>query len=132
VNMSATKKFRSYACRQLEFAPDGAMLAIQHHQTIIFRTYVESGRTVWQLDTGGHTGDWHGSRSEPIGSVTTKRKLNEIARHFGHGFSVHQHRLCWYVTTKAGVYKWDDSTTFCIDAETGMPFGVVRIFTEAA
>ena len=103
-------------------------VGVRYHSTDIVKTYDECGRRVIELDTGGETGDWH-TASRGAGSVTTKKKMNQASRQFGLGYSVHQHKHRWYVTTKAGVFPYDDNV-FVIDAETGVPWGVVELFTH--
>ena len=107
---------------------DNGDLAVIYHDTAILRVYREAGRQVIELNTGGETGDWHTS-SRAVGSVTTKKKLNQASHQFDLKFSVHQHKHRWYVTTCAGEFLWDDSNTFVIDAYTGLPYGLVDLFT---
>jgi hypothetical protein len=123
----AWNRLSTYKTRVLDFG-DG-MIGVQYHDTIIVKTFPEHGRTVVRLDTGGETGDWH-TASRAVGSVTTKRKLNQASHQFGLGFSVHQHKHQWFVTTKAGVYLWDDSNVFEFDKDTGAPIGVIHLFTK--
>jgi len=122
----AWNKLSTYKTR---WAVSNGWLVVDYHDTTILKTYPESGRRVVQLDTGGETGDWH-TTSRAVGSVTTKRKLNQASHQFGLGFGVHQHKHRWYVTTKAGTFLWEDSNIFCFDRDTGVPFGIVRLFTK--
>lgn len=105
------------------------LYSVTYHDTAIVQCYDESGRKVIELNTGGETGNWHTS-SLAVGSVTTKKKLNQASRQFNLGYSVHQHKHKWYVTTKAGEFLWDDDSVFVIDAETGAPWGVFALFTN--
>jgi hypothetical protein len=111
----AWNKLSTYKTRVLDFG-DG-MLSVQYHDTMIVKTYPERGRGVVELNTGGYD------------TVTTKRKMNQASHQFGLGFSVHQNRYRWYVTTKAGEYEFT-ADKFAFDAETGLPWDVVGLFLE--
>jgi len=106
---------------------DDGNVTVRYHNTDIVSVHMEAGRKVITLNTGGELGDWH-TRSQAVGSVTTKRKMNQAARQFDLPYSVHQKNHVWYLTTKAGVFRWDDGTVYCFDAETGVEWGVFSLF----
>lgn len=122
----AWNRLSNYKTTVKQDAVEGT-LSVVYHSTTILAVHIENGRKVITLDTGGELGDWH-TASQAIGSVTTKRKLNQAAKQFGLGFSIHQHRHKWYLTTKAGTFLWDDDTTYVFDAETGIEWGVFSLF----
>jgi subtilisin family serine protease len=47
--------------------------------------------------------------------------MNQASHQFGLGYTVHQHKHEWFVTTKAGVFPFDDRV-FVIDVDTGLPY----------
>lgn len=87
----------------------GVLYNVQYHATTIVQCYEDSGRRVIELNTGGYR------------TVTTKRKMNQAAWQFALGYTVHQHKHEWFVTTKAGVFPFDDRV-FVIDVDTGLPY----------
>lgn len=62
------------------------------------------------LDTDG----WKGA--------TTKKKMNQASHQFDLGYTIHQHKGEWYVTTKAGRFPFV-ADSFQFDRATGIPFG---------
>jgi len=97
----------------------GDGLVVKYHSTEIVRTTNVVNRLKVTLDHNGYR------------TVTTKRKMNQAANEFGLGFGVHQRDHVWYVTTTAGEYEFEDRQ-FAFDAVTGLPWGVVELFTEKA
>jgi|RhiMethySRZTD1v2_1073278.scaffolds.fasta_scaffold13719_10 hypothetical protein len=89
-----------------KIARDADKVSVVYHSTMIVR----ADAATLVLDAGG----WE--------SVTTKRKMNQASHQFGLGYTVHQHRHQWYVTTKAGEFRFDGHMV--IDRATGLPFGL--------
>lgn len=104
----------------------GNDVAVTYHQTTIVLAKDVGNRRVVKLDTGGETGNWTRSNPGP-GSNTTKRKMNQAAHQFGLGYSVHQAKGRWYVTTIAGAFEYED-TVFIFDAVSGLPMDELALF----
>lgn len=50
----------------------------------------------FELNSGGHQ------------TVTTKRRINQWAAHYGYDFSVYQRDYRWYVEVNGRVYQYQD------------------------
>jgi hypothetical protein len=91
---------------------DNGHIAVTYHATTIVKTYDHDGRIWCELNHG----DWP--------TVTTKRKMNQAAGQFDLPYGVWQRKHLWYVTTKAGEFRFDDRT-FVFDIETGLPAALI-------
>jgi hypothetical protein len=103
-------RLSSYATKW--WISDNGHVAVTYHSTTIVRTYDYDGMHWCELNTGGYY------------SVTTKRKMNQAAGQFDLPYSVHQKKHRWYVTTKAGVFEFDDQT-FVFDLASGLPAAII-------
>ena len=97
----------------------------RYRNTNLYTTH--AGATVVTLHTtdivraGSHyvtlnSGGWH--------SYTTKKRMNEAMREFGHRIDIYQRNHEWFVSTPAGEFEYFDGIT--IDRSNGQPvMGVV-------
>ena len=77
-----------------ETATTVASSSVTYHETRVFEI-LPDGRV--RLDSGG----WR--------TATTKKRINQAARHFGRRFSVYAKNGDWYVSTKNGDVPFSDS-----------------------